>query len=275
MKEGMSYSPEPKEGEIIEAQAREISQALVPVLTTKDLQVRIEEETEQRRLITEFITNHMKEGVDYGTIKFTKKDGSQVESKPSLFKPGSEKFVSLFHFRPTFERDDETWEMSGKTSGLFCYKCELVAGNGAIVGEGRGSADVREKQGWTVNNAIKIAEKRAQIDAVLRTGGLSDFFTQDIEDMVQEPEQRRSQAPVNRPQPQQPRSENNQEPHYAPLSGLITPNQARAIYSSIKRFGVSEEEFKTRFSIEHIGKMTKQQAHDVIDQLFKMKEWGN
>ena len=52
-----------------------------------------------------------------------------------------------------------------------------------VVGEGRGAARLDEKHGWTENNCIKIAEKRAQVDAVLRTVGLSEIFTQDAEDV--------------------------------------------------------------------------------------------
>jgi hypothetical protein len=33
-----------------------------------------------------------------------------------------------------------------------------------------------------MNNAIKIAKKRAFVDAILTTGSLSDFFTQDLEE---------------------------------------------------------------------------------------------
>jgi hypothetical protein len=253
-----------QENEIITA---EVTPAAIVPMTTKDLQARIAEETEQRKLITDFIAIHMKEGVDYGTIKVKTRDGREFESKPSLFKPGSEKFCSLFHFRPTFERDNDTWEMTGKTPGLFCYKCELVSANGAVVGEGRGAAHLSERQGWTVNNAIKIAEKRAQIDAVLRTGGLSDFFTQDIEDMVD------GQQP--KPQPQRPpQPENRPEPTNTPLQGQATENQKRAIFGSLKRLGISAEEMKARFSIEHVSQLSKQQASELIDKLYKMEKKG-
>jgi hypothetical protein len=291
-KEVMNDQPQ----DIIEGEVTQITPELAPaalvVLTTKDLQVRIQEETEQRRLITEFISQHMKAGTDYGTIKFTKRDGSEVESKPSLFKPGSEKFCSLFHFRPVFERDNDTWEMSGKTPGLFTYKCNLVAANGSIVGEGRGSASVGEKQGWTVNNAIKIAEKRAQIDAVLRTGGLSDFFTQDLEDMPKEAfggENNTAPAPQYKREPQDPRPQqpapqpengNQQKKEYTPdpnrpLQGAMTPNQNAMIFKQINRLQTTKEEVKARFEIEHISKLTKQQASDLIGKLIGLKEWGN
>lgn len=156
--------------------------AIVPTeVEAKDLKLVMIGEAEKRGLLTEYISTHMKEGADYGTINI----GGRP-SKPSLFKPGSEKFLSLFKLVAKFEKDTDTWEMAGSVPGLFCYKCNLIASNGAVVGEGRGAANLQEKNNWTVNNAVKIAEKRAQIDAVLRTGALSDFFTQDLEDMQPE-----------------------------------------------------------------------------------------
>lgn len=271
-KEAMNYQPEPTtDGEIIEVQPHEVNNNLAPVLTTKDLQIRISEETEQRKMITEFISNHMKDGVDYGKIKIKTRDGREVESKPSLFKPGSEKFCSLFHFRPTFERDNDTWEMTGKTPGLFCYKCELVASNGAVVGEGRGTALLNEKSGWTVNNAVKIAEKRAQIDAVLRTGGLSDFFTQDLEDMAANQQPRSEHRPATPTQSQQP-SEYKADPN-RPLQGQMTEAQNRAIFANLKRLNITSDQLKTKFGFVHISELSKQQASDILDRLFKTREW--
>lgn len=145
-------------------------------------------EAEKRALITQYISQHMVSGTDYGTIKFGGK-----ESKPSLFKPGSEKFLSLFKLTAQFEKDTDTWEMAGSESGVFAYKCRLLDSKRRLVGEGRGVSKLTEKAGWTINNAVKIAEKRAQTDAVLRTGALSDFFTQDLEDM--KPEQY-DQSPI-------------------------------------------------------------------------------
>lgn len=159
-----------------------------------DLQKVMIEEAEKRTLITQYITKHMKEGADYGSIRIGGRD-----SKPSLFKPGSEKFLSLFKLTAKFEKDTDTWEMAGSKEGVFAYKCSLVASNGNIVGEGRGAATMQEKQ-WSLNTCIKIAEKRAQIDAVLRTGALSDFFTQDLEDMAPEPERVSYQVPKKEPE---------------------------------------------------------------------------
>lgn len=137
----------------------------------------LEKEAETRKLINDYISNNLKEGTDFYKLTIGGK-----ESKPSLSKPGSEKFMSLFHLRAEFEKDEDTWNMAGQKVGLFCYICKLYTKVGQLVGEGRGARDV-QKDGGDVNKAIKMAQKSAQIDAILRTGALSDLFTQDLEDM--------------------------------------------------------------------------------------------
>lgn len=151
---------------------------IIPIETgAVELMSVMEGEAHKRELVTAYIAKHMKKDVDFGTIKVGGRD-----SKPSLFKPGSEKFMSLFKLTARFKKDAETWEMLGSESGMICYLCELVDNHDRVVGEGRGVSSLKEKT-WTPNAAVKIAEKRAQIDAVLRTGALSDFFTQDLEDL--------------------------------------------------------------------------------------------
>jgi hypothetical protein len=76
--------------------------------------------------------------------------------------------------------------MLGRPAGVICYVCALYTTRGELVGEGRGAREVLKEK--DINKAIKMAQKSAQIDAVLRTGALSDAFTQDLED-VQEPEE--------------------------------------------------------------------------------------
>lgn len=151
-------------------------------ITPKDIRQRMAIEQDKRKAMTDYISANMKEGQDFGSIKIEGRDGQLHESKNTLFKPGSEKFCSLFGLRPIFRADTETLGMLGNRPGIVAFVCELVTKAGTVVGEGRGVADINEKRNWSLNNAVKIAEKRAQIDAVLRTGGLSDFFTQDLDD---------------------------------------------------------------------------------------------
>lgn len=166
--------PAPIEAEVVQ---KDILPSAV-MQTPKQLQAQMERDQKIRAIISEYIKNNMVAGKDYGSINIGGKD-----SKPSLFKPGAEKFCGLFKIRPTFKKDIETVEMLGNKAGIIAYICELVDSRGRVIGEGRGTSSVDPGgKDFDVNKAVKIAEKRAQIDAVLRAGGLSDFFTQDMED---------------------------------------------------------------------------------------------
>lgn len=146
-------------------------------LDPKKLEQQFKNESDRRKLLKKFINSQLVEGVDYGTIKI-----SGRESKPCLFKPGSEKFCSLLQLRAEFIKDAETLSMIPESSSTIAYVCRLIhIPSGESVSEGRGACSLSEKQNM-VNTTIKIAEKRAQIDAVLRLG-FSDSFTQDLDDM--------------------------------------------------------------------------------------------
>lgn len=117
------------------------------------------------------------------TICVEGKDFHIIQGKKSLAKGGAEKIASIFKWRATFVKDQEALEMLGAKEGLVAFKCELF--NGEKVGEGRGAAILAKNNG-DPNKTLKMAQKSAFIDAVLRTSGLSDFFTQDLEDMPKE-----------------------------------------------------------------------------------------
>ena len=102
-------------------------------------------EEERREIIREFIARNLKSGTDFGTIM-----AGRRETKPSLFKPGAEKICLLFQLRPKFTPDRATLAMAGNPPGLFAYVCRLIDRQGRIVGEGRGAADLSERNGWTV-----------------------------------------------------------------------------------------------------------------------------
>src|SRR5690606_10620038 len=62
---------------------------------------------------------------------------------------------------------------------------------GVVIGEGVGSCSTMESKYIDrprdcENTALKMAKKRAYVDATLTTFGLSDQFTQDVEDMEHE-----------------------------------------------------------------------------------------
>lgn len=203
-----------------------------------------------RKVIDDYIKNNMVEGKDYGSITI-----KGHVSKPSLFKPGAEKFCGLFKIRPTFKKDTETVEMLGNTPGIIAYVCELVDSRGEVVGEGRGTSSVDPKgYDFDTNKGVKIAEKRAQIDAVLRTGALSDFFTQDMEDA--------------------PREALNAPPQASQLEGPASDKQRNLIKAKLGERGISLED-QPGYLIETWGveiPLTKEGASFVIGELLNPGE---
>ena len=151
----------------------------------------------------------LKKGQDYGEIPGT--------NKPTLLKPGGEKICMLFGLNPEYEFL-QTTEDYEKEFFSYNIKCTLKR-NGQAVAQGVGSCNSKEKKyryinvdeipenymggsesfidkyGKTkykinnpdicslVNTILKMAKKRAFIDAVLQVASLSEVFTQDLEDM--------------------------------------------------------------------------------------------
>lgn len=167
-------------------------------------------ESAKRTALEGYIKGHLKDGVDFGTIPF----GPNRQSKPCLFKPGAEKVASLLKLRPSFRADADVLKMLGEVgTGVVAFVCTLATGAGEVVAEGRGSCGP-EKQ--DLNTRIKIAEKRAMLDAVLRVAALSDHFTQDTDDLDPPAGTPGHVAPATRPAPRPTSS----PPAAAPSAGV-------------------------------------------------------
>jgi len=158
------------------------------------------------------IQKTLKSGHDYDIIPGTK--------KPTLLKPGAEKILMMFGLTSEYEFLDKIEDYE---KGIFAYtmKC-ILSKNGQKINEGVGSCNSKEdKYRWRwyketdvpegvdkdalksktnkwgateykmeneeiysqANTILKMAKKRAQVDATLTVASLSELFTQDIEDM--------------------------------------------------------------------------------------------
>lgn len=100
------------------------------------MRAQMNQESEIRALVKEYIQRHMVEGSDYGKIPGT--------DKPTLLKPGAEKLCDLFRVEPSIEvvARIEDWER-----GLFHYeiRCELrERETRTLLAVGIGSANSRE-----------------------------------------------------------------------------------------------------------------------------------
>lgn len=139
----------------------------------------IAEEKQREETMNAFINNVLISGTDYGVIPKC--------SKPSLLKPGAEKILSFLGFSAHTEVEHRQEDIE---KGFFAYEAHvrLEDSFGRVVAEGLGCCNTREARyiksgGFAVQNtALKMAKKRALIDAVLNAAAVSGVFTQDIED---------------------------------------------------------------------------------------------
>ncbi|NLP46460.1 MAG: hypothetical protein GX347_05350 [Epulopiscium sp.] len=141
----------------------------------------LEEVQERMNLLQKFIKEHMILGEDYGEIPGIR--------KPTLLKSGAEKLCDVYGFskKVNIINRVEDWE-----KGFFHYEAKVTLINKAtqvLEAEGVGACNSMEKKyryqdPYTlVNTILKMAKKRAFIDAVLSATRSSGIFTQDIEDL--------------------------------------------------------------------------------------------
>lgn len=161
----------------------------------------------------QLVRSQFKQNHDFGVIPGT-------GTKPTLLKPGAEKIVMLLGLTSEYDIAESTRDFE---KGFFQYqiKCKLLK-NGTIVTEGMGAANTKERKylkqdPFSVDNTVlKMAKKRALVDAALLVGSLSDIFTQDIEDMDLRGET------------------TQQERYYTDQDGTISQAQAKRIYAIAK-----------------------------------------
>lgn len=150
-----------------------------------------------RELLMEWLRSALIEGVDFGRIHVASKDRCQFArqgrvkecgdphhwSKPSLFKPGAEKITGMLGMTVHYPSlpDYEQAVLNGIALTTVMLRCELRDAHGRPVAEGVGARSVGQDYG-DINKTLKMAEKSAHIDATLRLAGLSEIYTQDIED---------------------------------------------------------------------------------------------
>jgi hypothetical protein len=125
------------------------------------------------------VRSQFKENIDFGVVPGSK--------KLSMLKPGAEKTLMLMGMSQKFEKETCTRDYE---NGFVSYDfiCRLFK-NGFEVTQGFGTANSKEPKYASQNiygidnTLMKMAKKRALVDAALLVGSLSDIFTADIEDM--------------------------------------------------------------------------------------------
>jgi arsenate reductase-like glutaredoxin family protein len=164
-------------------------------LPAETFQAGLDRRKQNRSSLMAWIREALIEGSDFGKIHVVGRNKCQAGkhcqnpnhfSKPSLFKPGAEKICGMLGVTvryPTLA-DYEQTALSGTQLTQIIIRCEIVDGSNRIIADGVGARLLSQDNG-DINKSLKMAEKSAHIDATLRMAGLSEIFTQDIEDMVQ------------------------------------------------------------------------------------------
>ena len=173
----------------------------------------IQQVAQTMQKITQFqkvIQQTLRQNHDYGIVPGT--------DKPTLLKPGAEKILMMMGLRSEFEIVDSTRDFE---NGFFQYqvRCKLFKGS-MLITEGLGSCNTKERKylkqdPFSIDNTIlKMAKKRALVDATLLVASLSDVFTQDLEDMDLEGQQ-----------------VSNQKRYYTDQDGTISTAQAKRMFA--------------------------------------------
>lgn len=259
-----------------------------------DFAVSLDEANARIKMFQQYVREHMTEGEDFGVIP-----GS---IKPTLFKPGAEKLNAIFGYAPKVEISNrlEDWD-----KGFVAYEVKVSLINkrtGQMEAEGLGSCNSRERRyarqdaAGIANTVLKMAKKRALVDATLSATRASGLFTQDLEDLDQfagsiqtpparqkAPEREQPRDP-NRETPQQstpaepqqaaptPSQPARQTTHYdngSAGANLLTDAQHRAILAIANRiFGrpATSEDF-AQLSDKPLEDLSKGEASSLIDKL--------
>ena len=197
---------------LFDAEATEFKPETKPVQGSSIRRLTVDEAKESDDEMTRFIDEVLVSGVDYGIVPHT--------SKPTLLKPGAEK---ILNFLGLIARTEVANRIEDIGAGYFAYECKVyvIDRDGVVRGEGVGITNSKEGKyakstGFAVQNTIlKMAKKRALVDATLNVGAISGRFTQDVEDMNIEPDTPVGKNPEElRTQPKAPRPATKKQIEY-------------------------------------------------------------
>ena len=111
-----------------------------------------------------------------------------------------------------------------------------------------------------VNTILKMAEKRAKVDAALSAGRLSELFTQDIEDMT-------DTEPVNQQAAEFERDVIDQPPKNHVSDSPISAAQRRRLFAICQQYSVTQDSLKKylqdNFKIDTTTKILKSQYVEI------------
>lgn len=205
-----------------------------------------------------FSTKTLKRGVDFGVIPKTK--------KPSLYKPGAEKIAMGYGLLQHYTIESKIEEAGKEPFFFYCVRCDLCkVYNGVeyVWTSAYGSANTNEKRNGfnspydSANSTLKMAQKRALVAAAISISGVSDAFSQDMEN---EDFMQNAQSLIDTDKPDSP----------------VSTAQIKRLYAVGGEAGLTAAEVKTLLAAQGYTstKQIKQKDYDAVIDLIRQKGEG-
>jgi hypothetical protein len=157
-------------------------------------------------LVHQVLEKVMVKGTHYGTVP-------GCGARMVLLKPGADVLAMTFQLVPQFTVTRTELENGHRE---YDVTCSMYSAHGVMLGQGVGSGSTMEKKyryrkddggnkienediADVYNTVLKMAKKRAHVDATLTVTGAGDLFTQDLIDEDEQP----ARAPVAMPKAKQ------------------------------------------------------------------------
>lgn len=205
-----------------------------------------------------FSKQTLRRGVDFGVIPKTK--------KPSLFKSGAEKIAMGYGLLQHYTIESKIEEAGKEPFFFYCVRCDLCkVYNGVeyVWTSAYGSANTNEKRNGfnsaydSANSTLKMAQKRALVAAAISISGVSDAFTQDMEN---EDFMNNAQALIDTDKPDSP----------------ISTAQIKRLYAIGGELGMTAGEVKTLLAAQGYTSTRQilQKDYDSVIEIIKKKGEG-
>lgn len=210
-------------------------------------------------MLQSFVKELMIPGVDYGVIPGC--------PKPSLLKSGAEKLCDIYGFSKLIAVTNRIDDWS---EGFFSYEVKATLINkrtGLVEAEGVGCCNSKERKyrnqdAFSISNTIlKMAKKRAIVDAVLSATRSSGIFSQDIEEY--DPKESNGPSPLR----------------VLPSDKPVSKQQLTDIFTLVNDKLIPIEKAKAlmneRYKLSDSRKLTSAQAKDFLAYLRNLKQIVN
>jgi hypothetical protein len=223
-------------------------------------------------LVHNILEKVMKQGTHFGTVQ-------GCGDKKTLFKPGADLLAMTFRLVPRFKVD--TADL-GNGHVEYSVTCSMHNSAGELLGEGVGSCSTMEKKyryrkdskGNKIENediadvrntVLKMAKKRAQVDATLTVTGAADLFTQDLVEPDDELDQK---PPVKMPvKKEAPTSAQEQaQAQDRPAGDTISEAQGKRLFALSHKASVTVEalrDYLHSLGIEHTRDIKKSEYEEI------------